>query len=210
MGIFHEAVGELRDVHEPVLVHADIDERSEVRDVGHHALELHTGPQVLNLLDTLLEFRRLEFGSRIASRLFELGQDVLRVDPAARTVREHQQERGLAWLVKLDFGPSTYLYAARVFDPPIAAEMIDGRGRPIAVSGRGEQMAAPAYLRSKVVCGDVTGWAGPWASDVRWWDPDARNRCARYQLTVGEPNGSEVACLVVLENGTTSIEAIYD
>lgn len=101
-------------------------------------------------------------------------------------------------------------YPARVFDPPIAAEMIDARGRPIAVSGRGEQMAAPAYVRSKVVCGDVTGWAGPWASDVRWWDPDARNRCARYQLTVGDPNGNGVACLVVLENGTTSIEALYD
>jgi len=101
-------------------------------------------------------------------------------------------------------------YPARVFDPPIAAEMVDRRGNPIAVSGRGEQMAAPAYVRSKVVCGDVTGWAGPWASDVRWWDPEARNRCARYQLTVGEPDGDEIACLVVLENGTTSIEAIYD
>jgi protein ImuB len=101
-------------------------------------------------------------------------------------------------------------YPARVFDPPIAADLIDRRGQPIVVSGRGEQMAAPASVRSKVVCGDVTGWAGPWASDVRWWDPDARNRCARYQLTVWDPNGNDVACLVVLEGGTTSIEAIYD
>src|SRR5262245_6194896 len=41
--IFHEAVRELRDMHEPVLVHADVDERAERRDVRYDAFELHAG-----------------------------------------------------------------------------------------------------------------------------------------------------------------------
>ena len=37
--ILDEAIGELRDVDEAVLVHADVDERAEVGDVGDDALE---------------------------------------------------------------------------------------------------------------------------------------------------------------------------
>jgi hypothetical protein len=55
------------------------------------------------------------------------------------------------------------------------------------------------------VTGAVTGWAGPWAHDMRWWDPHARKRCVRYQLLVGD-----VACIAVVENGRATIEAIYD
>ena len=39
--ILDEAVGQLRDVDEAVLVHADVDERAEVGDVGHDAFEQH-------------------------------------------------------------------------------------------------------------------------------------------------------------------------
>ena len=35
-----------RHVHEPVLMHADVDERAECRDVGHDAFEHHAGLQV--------------------------------------------------------------------------------------------------------------------------------------------------------------------
>ena len=65
-------------------------------------------------------------------------------------------------------------------------------------------------LRSKAVTGAVTGWAGPWAHDVRWWDPDAHERCARYQLLVGEPEEVQTAVIAVVENGRAAIEAIYD
>ena len=41
--VLDEAVGELGDVHEPVLVHADVDEGAEGRDVGHRPLEQHPG-----------------------------------------------------------------------------------------------------------------------------------------------------------------------
>jgi len=96
-------------------------------------------------------------------------------------------------------------FPARVFDPPIAAELVDERGNPVAVTGRGEQQRAPAHVRSRVVNGAVTGWAGPWAHDIRWWDRHAHRRCVRYQLLVGE-----VACIAVIENGQVAIEAVYD
>jgi protein ImuB len=101
-------------------------------------------------------------------------------------------------------------YPARVFDPPLVAELTDSNGYAVTVTGRGEQPRVPAYLRSKAVTGVVTGWAGPWAHDVRWWDPDAHQRCARYQLLVGEPEGVQIAVIAVVENGRAAIEAIYD
>ena len=44
--VLHEAVGQHRDVHQPVLVHADIHEGAEGGDVGDHAFEPHAGLQV--------------------------------------------------------------------------------------------------------------------------------------------------------------------
>jgi hypothetical protein len=97
-----------------------------------------------------------------------------------------------------------------VFDPPIPAELTDIDGRAVTISGRGEQRHAPACVRSRVVEGVVRGWAGPWAHDVRWWDPHAHRRCVHYQLLVDDPKGRQVACLAVVENGEAAIEALYD
>jgi protein ImuB len=101
-------------------------------------------------------------------------------------------------------------FPARVFDPPIPAELTDTDGRAVTISGRGEQPYAPARVRSRVVEGVVRAWAGPWAHDVRWWDPRAHRRCAHYQLLVDDPSGDPVACLAVVENGNAAIEALYD
>jgi protein ImuB len=97
---------------------------------------------------------------------------------------------------------------ARVFDPPRPAELLDTRGRPVAVSGRGEQSAAPARLNSPTLPGGggaVEAWAGPWLHDLRWWDPPARRRRALWQVVAGG-----VACLVAVEDGRAGLEAIYD
>ena len=45
-------------------------------DVGDDAFELHAGLQVGDLLDALLEGRRLELGARVAAGLLQLGEDV--------------------------------------------------------------------------------------------------------------------------------------
>ncbi len=74
--VLDEAVGQLGDVHQPVLVHADIDERAEGGDVGDDALQLHAGCQVLETLDALGEARGAERGPGIARGLLQLQQNV--------------------------------------------------------------------------------------------------------------------------------------
>ena len=75
-GSLTKLVGQLGDVHEAILMHADVDEGAERRDVRHHALELHAGLQVADLVDALLEGGGLELRARIAAGLFQLGEDV--------------------------------------------------------------------------------------------------------------------------------------
>jgi protein ImuB len=104
-------------------------------------------------------------------------------------------------------------FPARVLDPPVPASLSDAHGRAVVVSGRGEQSAPPAHLECTLLPGGggrVRGWAGPWASDVRWWDPSARRRCARWQVVVDCADAGEVACVVCVESGCAGIEAIYD
>jgi protein ImuB len=104
-------------------------------------------------------------------------------------------------------------FPARVLDPPASAQLCDEQGNAVVVSGRGEQSAAPARVECAVLPGGggaVSGWAGPWASDVRWWDPLARRRCARWQVVVDCGDAGDVACVVVVEAGHAGIEAIYD
>jgi protein ImuB len=114
-------------------------------------------------------------------------------------------------------------FPARVFDPPLPAELVDARGIAITVNGRGEQMRSPAHVRCRALPeggGAVRAWAGPWAHDVRWWDPTAHRRYARWQIVVdhgadeaqrsGARGSHEIACVVVVEGGRAGIEAIYD
>ena len=77
MRILHEAVRQRRDVHEAVLVHADVDEGAEVGHVRHHAFQRHAGAQVFQLVHAFLEGCRAELGTGVAARLFQLLQDVL-------------------------------------------------------------------------------------------------------------------------------------
>ena len=101
---------------------------------------------------------------------------------------------------------------ARVYEPPLPATLLDASGAPVHVSGRGEASATPARLHSSALPGGggrIVAWAGPWAHDVRWWDPDTHRRCARWQVMV-DAGGSEVACVVVVERGLAALEAVYD
>jgi protein ImuB len=102
---------------------------------------------------------------------------------------------------------------ARVHEPPLPASLVDARGEPVTVSGRGEASSAPAWLRCAALPGGggaVLGWAGPWAHDVRWWDPSARSRRARWQVVVDTGDAGTVACVVVLDAGAAAVEAIHD
>ncbi|MFM8304663.1 MAG: DNA polymerase Y family protein, partial [Actinomycetota bacterium] len=108
----------------------------------------------------------------------------------------------------------------RVYAPAVAAELLDPTGRPVSVSSRGEAAAPPGWLRCAVLPGGggpVRSWAGPWVHDVRWWDRRGRRRRALWHVVVGAgvdtrdtAGDGEVACLVGIEGGRASVEAVYD
>lgn len=95
---------------------------------------------------------------------------------------------------------------ARVTVDPIPIELVDDGGEPVGVTGRGEISNPPALLRRSGQAQAVTGWAGPWPADQRWWDTLTHRRRARLQTTLDD--GS--ALLLSIEYGAWSIEAFYD
>ncbi len=59
-----------------VLMHADIDKRAKVGDVGHRTFEDHTRLQVVHCLDAIGKLSGFKFRTRIATRFFQLFDDV--------------------------------------------------------------------------------------------------------------------------------------
>jgi hypothetical protein len=45
---------------------------------------------------------------------------------------------------------------------------------------------------------------------VRWWDRRGRRRRALWHVVLDVGDGTEVACLVGIESGRASVEAVYD
>jgi protein ImuB len=88
-------------------------------------------------------------------------------------------------------------------------EVLDVRGASVWVSGRGTLSAEPSMVRlDDAARGGVSilGWAGPWPCDERWWDQRTHRRRARLQLALADGR----ALLVQIEQGSWSVEAIYD
>ena len=52
----------------------------------------------------------------------------------------------------------------------------------------------------------VTAWAGPWPVEERWWDEEAENRLARFQLVGADGR----AWLFAVRNTHWWAEASYD
>jgi protein ImuB len=97
---------------------------------------------------------------------------------------------------------------ATVLSERVAVDVLDGEGRVVTVTGRGEPSAPPVRM---VVGGGrpprrVVAWAGPWPADERWWDPAAHRRRARFQLLTDDG----AAHLAVVEAGRWWLEALYD
>ena len=96
---------------------------------------------------------------------------------------------------------------ALVHEPPLPAEVVDGDGAAVRVTGRGLCRGVPCRLSiDGEAWADVTGWAGPWPVEERWWDPPASRRRARFQLLTS----SGAAHLAAVEGGRWWIEATYD
>jgi protein ImuB len=93
-----------------------------------------------------------------------------------------------------------------VFRGALPAELFDAFGHPVGVTGGGIASAAPARL--SVAGGpwsEVSGWAGPWPSDERWWSKRGRNRQARMQVVTAGSTAYLLAC----RRGWW-VEGIYD
>ncbi len=71
---------------------------------------------------------------------------------------------------------------AVVYPTPLPAELADGNGQPVSVSGRGLLTVVPSRLSvEKRPWSVVTAWAGPWPSDERWWSRSRRRtRACRW------------------------------
>jgi protein ImuB len=91
----------------------------------------------------------------------------------------------------------------------LVLDILDGSGERVWVTGRGALSAEPVRVLFSAETGNgvaVTGWAGPWPCDERWWDQSTRRRRARLQLMLADGR----ALLVQVEQGNWSVEAVYD
>ncbi len=96
---------------------------------------------------------------------------------------------------------------ATVCATPEPVDVVDGRGRPVGVTGRAEVTAPPARLaRAGRAAVDLTAWAGPWPVEERWWDPARHRRRARFQVV----DATGAAHLLAVEEGRWWLEASYD
>jgi protein ImuB len=109
---------------------------------------------------------------------------------------------------------------ATVFADPHPAEVLDGAGQPVEVSGRGAVSAPPAGFRllngdeeqgwRRGRIRDITAWAGPWPVDERWWEPGGHRRLARFQVVTDDDDGGQRGYLVVAEHRRWWVAALYD
>jgi protein ImuB len=96
---------------------------------------------------------------------------------------------------------------AVVLGQPTGVVVVDEAGEPVGVSARLELTGAPAgLLVDRRAAVEITGWAGPWPVEERWWAPDETRRRARFQVALADGR----AMLLSLAGGHWAVEAVYD
>jgi protein ImuB len=103
---------------------------------------------------------------------------------------------------------------ATVYPAPRPALVLAANGLQVSVSARGVLSGDPAAFRfepgPQVADSNklqtVAAWAGPWPVEERWWDTDAENRLARFQIVGADGR----AWLFAVRNGHWWVEASYD
>lgn len=90
--------------------------------------------------------------------------------------------------------------------PPESVVVAGTDGAGVGVDERGFLTSVPALLRFRGSAAErITGWAGPWHSDERWWDVAAGRELSRIQAVT--PSG---AYLLVHSSTGWWLEGIYD
>ena len=90
--------------------------------------------------------------------------------------------------------------------PAAQTTLLDADGRPVQVTGRAMLSAPPDSFRWGQHNWPVTGWAGPWPIDEKWWAHG--RRYARVQVAVATERGSQ-AFILLCYRGQWRIEAAY-
>jgi len=106
---------------------------------------------------------------------------------------------------------------ATVLAQPVAVAVHTAGGTPVKVDPRGELVGEPAAVQLGQFGGPargggagtvaVTGWAGPWPVQERWWAPAEAVTLTRLQLRLADGRGLLVAAGP--DNGWL-LEAVYD
>jgi protein ImuB len=95
---------------------------------------------------------------------------------------------------------------ATVPPTPLPVDVYDTEGGPVGVTARLALTAQPALLDISGELERISGWAGPWPVDERWWAPDEASRRVRFQVCLADGR----ALLLTLAGGTWSIQGVYD
>jgi protein ImuB len=97
---------------------------------------------------------------------------------------------------------------ALVLPQALPAVVLDAERQLVGVSARLELSGDPTYLLIGTAAApvEITGWAGPWPVDERWWAPAESRRRARFQVSLEDGR----ALLLSLSSGHWAIEAVYD
>ncbi|MEU6188246.1 DNA polymerase Y family protein [Nocardia sp. NPDC047038] len=93
--------------------------------------------------------------------------------------------------------------------PLVRLEAADGA--PVKVTDRALFDADPALLRWGSKQWRLTGWAGPWPVDERWWAPDVDDAefTARAQVQLDDAPAASRVLLLVYHDETWHAEGIY-
>lgn len=96
---------------------------------------------------------------------------------------------------------------ATVLPEPAPATVRDEQGRAVTVTARLELSAPLSWMAvGSETPVEITGWAGPWPVDERWWAPAEARRAARFQMCLADGR----VLLVTLSEGRWRVEAVYD
>jgi protein ImuB len=93
-----------------------------------------------------------------------------------------------------------------VYPQPLPTVVEAADGAIVGVTARLAVTAAPARIVLDDGVVEITGWAGPWPVDERWWDGGEARRGARFQVLLADGR----ALLVVLAAGRWSVAATYE
>ena len=144
-------IADLGDMHKAVLVHAQIDERTEVDNIAHGAGQLHAGLEIFQAHNIAAQQGLGQAVAYVAARLTQLGHDVVQ-----RRLANAQRLAQVLGALSLDGGRQTRQFVAADLGSGVAAGIQQGLGGGVAfgvdsggvqaVFGLGQAQEARALL----------------------------------------------------------------